>query len=312
MIAPDKFAEQQALSWLIQINDPDFSDWEGWDRWMAAGPSHSDAYWRLAALEAEALETLAAQPARATALGIFTRLAPSRRIALLAAAITAVIAGVFVTWTQRTSSWVIETPSAQSEIVNLADGSQIALDGGTRLVMDRRHPRRARVEAGRALFTVEHDVANPFVVEVGDVTLTDLGTVFDVTRLQSGARVAVSKGRVRIEAPEGRADLGPGDSAVTIEGGLEIGAIAVEDVAAWREGRLTYDDARLDIVAQDLTRLTGRNVDVSTVHAGRRFTGTFGVNGPTQALRLRLETLLGVSIAEDGDGDWRMEPRQPP
>ena len=173
-------------------------------------------------------------------------------------------------------------------------------------MLDRKHPRDVDLEAGRALFEVEHDAARPFVVQVADATLTDLGTTFDVTRLDDGARVSVSEGIVRVNMQDATETLNAGDGALATSEGIERREVSTEDVAAWREGRLSYTGESLSIVAQDLSRALNRPITVSPSVADRRFSGSLTTTDAANQ-RARLARLLGVSVVEDGEG-WRLEP----
>jgi transmembrane sensor len=307
-----KIMHGEALDWLVRINDPAFDEWDAWNAWMAADPDHAEAYWRLAETEAEAVEALKAVPRRAMSPARPWRSPAVPRRAAIAAGMAAVlVGGVFLTWSALPQPWAIETAPGEQRTIALSDGSQVSLDGGTRLTLDRRKPRDVRLDAGRALFEVVHDDARPFVVAVGEATLTDLGTTFDVTRLSQGARVAVSEGSVRVDAGQQSAVLSPGDSVVATGEGLRRGNTPVEAVSGWRQGRLTYVDEALPVIAEDLARVLNRPVTVAPVLAERRFSGSVSVAATPEVLKGRLELLLGVSIIDEGAG-WRLEPRRAP
>lgn len=82
---------------------------------------------------------------------------------------------------------------AQRELV-LADGSQVLLDSGSRLQIER-HLRSRQLELleGQARFTVVHADA-PFIVHSQGVRVRDIGTVFDVRSDVRGVRVGVLEG----------------------------------------------------------------------------------------------------------------------
>ena len=300
--------DREALDWLVRVNDPGFQAWEDWEAWMAADPLNAEIYWRLAELEGEAVEALKAAPARAARpvmrRGVF---ALPRRSAIAAAVAVLALGGVWFGWSERAQPWVIETAPGETRTVTLDDGSQVSLAGGTRLTLDRRRPRDVDLESGRALFEVTHDEARPFVVQVADATLTDLGTVFDVTRLEDGARVSVSEGIVRVDMQDATETLNAGDGVMATSAGLERREVAAQEVAAWREGRLSWTGETLDVVAEDLSRALNRPIAVSPAVADRRFSGSLTTTTNAANQRARLARLLGVSIVEDGEG-WRLEP----
>lgn len=299
--------DREALDWLVRVNDPAFEAWEDWDAWMAADPAHAEAYWRLAEVEGDAVEALKAAPAPTVRKVMPRRAFALPRSAMAAAFALVALGGVWFVWDGRPQPWTIETAPGEQRTVTLSDGSEVSLAGATRLTLDRRRPRDVNLEAGRALFEVTHDEAHPFVVEVGDATLTDLGTIFDVTRLADGARVSVSEGSVRVDTQEATATLNPGDSVVATPEGLERRSISTEDVAAWREGRLSYTGETLGVVAEDLSRALNRPITVSPTVADRRFSGSLTTTTDAANQRARLARLLGVSVVEDGEG-WRLEP----
>lgn len=299
--------DREALDWLVRVNDPAFEAWEDWDDWMAADARHAEAYWRLAEIEGDAVEALKAAPAPGA-----RRVMPRRPFALprsvMAAAFALVaLGGVWFIRDGRPQPWTIETAPGEQRTVTLSDGSEVSLAGATRLTLDRRRPRDVTLEAGRALFDVTHDEAHPFLVEVGDATLTDLGTTFDVTRLKDGARVSVSEGVVQVDTRNATATLHAGDAVVTTPDGLESRSVSPEDVASWREGRLSWTGETLEVVAQDLSRALNRPITVSPDLAGRRFSGSLTATTDAANQRARLARLLGVSVVEDGEG-WRLEP----
>ena len=298
---------QEALHWLVRVNDPAFADWDGWNAWMSADAQNAATYWRLASAEQDAVELMKSRPAQAGPAARPARIV-SRRGFAIAAGIAVVVGGVFG-WSQTSRPWTIETALGELRTVDLPDGSQVVLDGGTRLNLDRRRPRQVELEAGRALFYVVHDATRPFKVAVNGAMLTDLGTVFDVTHLSNGSRISVTEGRVQIKASTGEAVLNAGDGALVTPTGVERRTISVAAVSDWREGRLTYSDERLAVVAQDLSRVTGRPVSISKALANRRFTGSVMVRGPADTLEQRLGVVLDVQV-EAHDLGWRLEPRR--
>jgi transmembrane sensor len=314
MSLPEMEFERAALMWLTRVNEPGFEGWEAWDQWMAADPRHAETYWRLAEAEADVVEALRAAPLRP---GVRPALRPALRMRsvtgfprrrAIAAAVAVLAVGMgWVAWSGRSQPVVFETAPGQSREMTLADGSVVSMAGGTRLTFDRRRPRDVDLERGRALFAVVHDEAHPFRVDVDGTTLTDLGTTFDVTRLAAGVRVAVSEGVVRVDRSGASATLRAGDGVLASARGLERRPVPPQDVAGWRDGRLSYEHERLSVVAEDLSRAFNRPVTVAEAISDRRFSGSLATTASPEEARARLAKLLGVSIVPVGEG-WRLEP----
>jgi transmembrane sensor len=301
----DQAVEREALNWLVRVNDPGFTAWDAWEAWLAQSPDHVEAYWRLAAQEADVVEALGSEKKPMGSVSSAARkAAPTRRYWLAAVAVAAAVAGVWI-WQERPQTWHVETAPGEQRTLELADGTRLHLDGATRVTLDRARPRYAGLDQGRLLAEVVHDARRPFSMVVGDAVLTDLGTAFDVTRLEDGLRVAVSEGVVRVDVAREAVTLRPGEGLVARQGRLTRRSVAAADVDGWREGRLVYDDERYAVVAEDLARAVGRPVRLAPELADRRFTGSISVLGSAESLRPRLEALLGVSIRSDGDV-WRV------
>lgn len=305
MSQTNRLLEREALGWLVLVNDPGFAAWDEWEAWLVADPSHADAYWRLAAEEADVSQALRSAPESLTTRAPKRRrMAPTRRFWIAASVAAAAIAGVWI-WQERPRTWQVETAPGEQRTLTLADGTRLHLDGATQVTLDHSRPRYAALDQGRFLVEVVHDDRHPFSVIVGDAVLTDLGTAFDVTRLEDGLRVAVSEGVVRVDVEQEAVTLRPGDGLVVRQGQLTRRVVAASEVDAWRDGRLVYDNEPYATVAEDLARAIGRPVRLAPDLADRRFTGSMGVRGPDEALRPRLEALLGVAISSDGDA-WRV------
>lgn len=178
----------------------------------------------------------------------------------------------------------VEHATAIAEIrqERLPDGSVITLGAASRItVAFSETERRVTLLAGEAFFDVESDPSRPFFVEaLGSVTRV-VGTKFDVRLRSNTVSVAVAEGEVNVgrlihsgtEASdpvvEAAASLTAGQAItlpVSLEGEndgtapeaqpvpVQVTEINAADVATWREGRLTYVDARLADVVADLNR----------------------------------------------------------
>lgn len=297
--------DAMALDWAVRTGDAAFADWDAFTAWLEADPRHADRYQAMAADIADVADALPAPPAPVAMPAPLPMRTTRRR--WLGGALAASLALVgYGTLALRPQPYAVETAAGITRTVALADGSRIALAGGTRLILDRRDARIATLDRGQALFTIRHDAADPFRLRVGDDELVDLGTVFDVVRTPDELRVAVGEGAVmfnpRAEAvplPAGRA-LRVGDGAVTVS------TIAPAAVGAWRQGRLEYDGAPLAQVAADLGRVLGLRFTVAPAIAARPFRGTLRLDG-LAADPARLAPLLNVRIRPVGDV-WEIVP----
>lgn len=300
-MASDGAIREQALSWAVRAGDPAFADWEAFVAWLEADAAHARAYDEVTAAVADAADLVAASaPANDDAP---EHIRPTRRL-WLGGAVAACLALVGALWLfqgQSRDLYTVQTALGETRSIALDPGTRVDVAGGTRLVLDRKDTRFARLDEGQALFTVRHDEAHPFEVAVGDERLVDIGTVFDVRRAPRGAlSVAVSEGAVQFDP--GGADLrvSPGEVLRREAGAatLTVSPIGAEQVGEWREGRLTFEAASLGDVAVQLRRATG--IDYAAAPGGRTVSGSILV-APLRKDPAAIGPLLGLAVRAEGN-----------
>jgi transmembrane sensor len=309
---PDDAMMEAARLWAIRVRDPAFADWEAFTGWLEASPAHNPAY--EAALDeladADALFDIAPSPVPMPARHDDRRPAPARRWRMPAMAAAAAVVAVGGGWLalDRPAMQDYVTAPGERRSIELADGSRIVLNGGTRLSLDPASPRDVRMAGGEALFEIRHDAGRPFVVTMGDGTrLVDIGTVFNVEEAGGSLEVGVAEGAVVYRGGGSDVRLNAGQmlrrasaGAAPVRRTVEPGAVGL-----WRTGYLEFADAPLGEVAADLSRNLGTAVTVDSAVAARRFTGTIMLDGGTDAVMARVGPLLGVETAA-ADTGWRL------
>jgi transmembrane sensor len=301
---------EEAIGWHMRLSAAcvPTEDWAAFTDWLEADPANAHAYDAVALADADLSDSLraAALPAHNDNEPVPARWYQRRGLlAVAASAVLALLASPFLLPGRSLQNY--ETRPGETRVIALADGSEIAMNGGTRLSLDAKASRFARVESGEALFTIRHDAANPFVVETADSTLRDLGTIFNVRQDDDGLDVAVAAGAVQYN---------PSDEAVTINAGNhltvsherpvpQLAAVEPGTVAGWRSGRLSYQSSSLRAIAADLERSLGARVKVSHELDDRRFSGVIFIDRDQKRFFRRLESLLGVRARPTAQG-WQL------
>jgi len=218
------------------------------------------------------------------------------RSAALAAALAALVVSGALLWSWRqgvgrtggsvlAAMTEVTTPRGQRAVVLLPDGSRVTLSVASRLWYPRNFGVDSRVVRldGEAYFEVVHDEARPFRVRAGAGEFEDVGTAF-VVRAYGGsegtaARVVVAEGAVlarRIADPNEHVVLTATELARVDGGGItHESGVSVARYIAWMHGDLTFDDATLSTVAEELSRWYDIDVHADPMVATRRFTGSF-------------------------------------
>lgn len=312
MTSTEDLIRQQAIEWALSTQEADFAGWDGLVRWLEADPRHTDAYDRamaagnvipdLAAIAAPVLPQPANDEDRAAPRSSSRR---SWMYGAIAASVLAIIA--VPVWQMRPQPYAVATVIGETESIQLADGSRILLNGGTRLTLDRRDIRFARLESGEALFEVRHNASDPFVVETGSVRLVDAGTAFNVIRNGTSLDVAVSEGVVIVNPERENVRLPAGRRARVdnTTDQVTVSDIATDQVGSWRSGQLSFADTPLAEVAAALERGLGARIAVAPAISARPFSGVIQIRGRGAQAVVSIAPVLGTRAVRRGDG-WEL------
>ncbi len=303
----------EAVDWRMRIDaaPADASLRAALEAWLSAGEAHRSA-WRDVERLVRVTEDLPADYAdpqgpvladaprggsagRRPAAG--RRAFAMRKAAFAAIALAACLAFLFLPTLQLRLAADYRTSTAELRNVTLDDGSVVSLDAESAIAIRYAAVRREVVLlSGRAYFDVVPAAARPFVVVVGDATVTVTGTSFDVRSSADTTAVAVQSGTVEVALEGGRrpvASLTRGDRLEidTASGRLARSEIAPADVASWRERRLIVDRGTMAEVVEELGRHYGGVVMLrDRAMARRRVSGVFDLRQPIEALQAAVRT----------------------
>lgn len=292
---------EAALDWLVRTNDPEFEAWDEFSAWLESDSSNADAYHALAASEAEMRPFVEATPAieLPPRTANRPRLAIAAGVAVLAAAATAIVA-------PRMMPVEYSTGPGEMRIVSLGGQDQLVMNGDTKLELAGFDRRRVRLEEGQVLLRLTDPSKDKIQLLSGDLTLVDVGTVFEVARDGRDTRVVVSEGAVVADPGGAGLKLLPGQRLDTTDGAQVLQAMPadVSAVGSFQRGQLSYVDEPLSHVVADLRRSTGIDISASAAISARRFSGTLSVAEVRRDPR-SLAPLLGVAVEQSGQG-WKL------
>lgn len=299
----------QAIDWHIRQADMTDGDWRTFVSWLEADPAHAEAFDRVSIDQA----LLADQP-RTPANDQFAPARGSRQRWMWAVGGTAVAAGLValvmpLAMAPASDAYWLQTKPGQRQDVALADGTRIEVSGGSRLQLDRLNPRVASLETGEATFHVRHDDHDPFTLRSGDLTVRDLGTVFNVARDGTRLDVQVAEGSVLFQPDADAVKLTAGTalSAREDSSSIAMSRVAVDTVGGWRSGRLAFSGESLAHVADTIHRLYGTNLTLDPGLSVRPFTGMVRLTGAAERDIPHLAALVGAGWRRDGER-WILSP----
>lgn len=285
--------DAQAQAWAVALSaeDVDQSVIDAFRAWHQRSPHHAKAFIRadrvwqsMAGLDHLRAHAQAPAPTRAKS----TARTPSWLTPLMAwiqqlgtptyaawSVVFVAIMSLFMLAEQRSSHpeplLVENYRTAQGEVKTIAleDGSTLTLGAQTRLqVRYQANERRIDLAQGEALFDVTHNPHRPFIVITAGAETRVLGTVFAVERRSDSVSVSVREGRVRVGSPLSST---PNDEAPILGSGQKVRAdlkgqtgdiqtVAVENIGAWQQGRLVFENTPLTSIIADANRYFDKRI----------------------------------------------------
>lgn len=177
-----------------------------------------------------------------------------RYAAAAAAVVIAGLSGVFVereiNYNKMTAQTnVLEVPAGQRMSVTLSDGTQVQLNGNSRIeypVIFSRKQRNVKL-SGEAFFEVTHDEKHPFIVETFASKVEVLGTRFNVYADEASEyfSTALVDGKVKVTTNDETAEqvvLAPDEMVRFVNNHLVVTKVDAENLISWTEGYINLAD----------------------------------------------------------------------
>ena len=325
----------EAARWIVRFEEGDLSPKEAHALmvWRKADTRHNQAFLDLKQLWDDIPATsLGANAVPAATNDDEKESVPRKRhwerwaIGSLVGAAAAVLLAVLIPGTVNSPGEHYSTDFAQISEIGLSDGSVATLGPRSSVkVTYSSDERRLELSSGEAYFEVAKAPERPFIVDAGNSTVRVVGTKFNVNRGENSVRIAVLEGIVQVRGRSRGAfapsheTLHKGDQAqiVTSPSGYakifkstnagELDKLGFS-AAAWREGWLVYEDARLSDIVGDLNRYYAPGVALADPALGEtRITASFKATRIPEFVT-SIEKLFPVSVGKASDGSFVLHP----
>lgn len=322
-LAPQRLAPEveTAIQWSLRLGEGKLQDWEtrAFEAWLAADPSHRNAWDRLGRGLAESVGRI--EPLLSGACGSLrqTLVKPGvarRRFLRSALALGAVGVGTASLLDRhmplRNLMADIGTDTAQRGSHVLPDGSRMMLDARSRVDLDFSGQYRfVRLLAGALHVDVVPDARRPFLVQTAQGRVQTLGlhtaglleqdqpmpaARFMVRQEEGGTLLVVQQHAVHagnLAGQDRRVHAGMGLRFASDSMGQESDSLA--SLAAWTQGKLEAYDWSLGAVIEALQPYYAGVLRVSPQAARLRVSGLFPLDDPWRTLQA-LENVLPVRV----------------
>jgi transmembrane sensor len=323
--------ENAAADWLLRLQGPAVSQKEkaAFLDWIDGDPLHVAAFfglfwtsyraWSTSNANLVIVQKLIQQRSPATEKRALQVRASSRwryaiaaSVALLVAMSVGVVHFGLNGWQSTPAQTALyETPVGKNRTVVLGDNSRLTLGGRTRVeVTLSRKERTVALHEGEAYFEVAKEPRRNFVVHVGAVDVTAVGTAFNINRSKLRSIVTVTEGRVLI-TPKGELPSDARTSSLYLNAGEQITATedhvssvaSVRDLPAvisWPAGRLSFRQRALRDAIGDVNRYAPKPLVLAPEVGDLTVTGTLMIDNIGSWVK-SLERAFKLKATEESD-----------
>lgn len=309
---------KQAFRWVLRQREDAMAeqDWVEFTDWLEANPAHLKAY--DAALEADedlaavAAELSGAENDIATETYAANDDGPEYNRQYRWAgfgAVAAAILAIFIFWPSAQAPQFETFQTEIGEIRKIAVGPDImiSMNGNTKLAVNK-DSATVKMLRGEATYNVDSKKPGALRVEIDDLVLVDYGTIFNVVRDDQLLRVAVTQGAVII---------GPDKEKLHIKTGRQVqlnlkerkpvsSKIAAENILAWQNRQLAFEDRQVHSVIGDLERNLGTTIKISDRLRNQQITGVVSLANDEATVVGDVAAVLGGKSSKTETG-WLIQ-----
>ncbi len=256
------------------------------------GAKHFDKTQAWATIAKHTVDRATIKPARTIAMPLWAKYAAGIAAILLV--------GLIIMRPATDAGMVTLIADAGNTSVVLPDKSRITLREGSKLVYPENFngsERNVSLE-GEAFFEVTRDTAHPFVVDAQSVSVTVLGTSFDVRCNAREAEVIVATGKVRVENKQVKGSevlLTPGEYASLKADVLTENTTEGSNYLFWKTGKLSYDNKTLQYIIGDIAQHYHVQIKADSTMAEERKSQLITISFQNQSIETILNELCLIA-----------------
>ena len=200
---------------------------------------------------------------------------------------------------------IAATPRGGQYQLVLADGTKVWLNAASSIkypVVFNGNERRVEL-IGEAYFEVAHSREKPFRVISNGQEVEVLGTHFNINAYgdENAVKTTLLQGSVKVSSAGKDKILKPGEQAQLEGGNIRVAEVDVDEVVAWKNGFITFNNADIKSIMRQLGRWY--NVEVKftgNISESRSFSGDMPRSAPLSEVLKALE-LSKINFEIDGN-----------
>lgn len=189
---------KEAMTWFVQLQSDqcDSHQQKQFQSWLATSEIHRHAYQEAEKIwsNMDSLKQLSSTDIQATKK-VKLNCSVTQITSLLL--IFGLLGGSWLDYSTEVLTY--STAIGERRSINLADGSHLEMNAASHLTVKLSwFRRRVELTEGEALFTVAHQLFRPFSVYTHNLIVRDVGTVFNVRKLNEEIIISVIEGEVTL------------------------------------------------------------------------------------------------------------------
>lgn len=204
-------------------------------------------------------------------------------------------------------------PYGKTSEILLPDGTKVFLNAGSRLAYPDHFTGESRevMLLGEAYFDVKHDSKHPFVVQVNDIRIKDLGTRFNVSAYSADGQIetVLAEGKVSIKQNNSglftqATELIPGQLASFDRqtNQISVKQVNVEDYILWTQGMMKFETVDLSRIVKKLERYYNIHFQFDDPMLGAlKISGKLELKEDREEVVERIARTASVNISKKGD-----------
>lgn len=303
----------QAAYWIVRLRSDRcaLSDKKEFSNWLESDPQHANAF-------DQVLDTWQASAHVSNEPEQNHRSSQWQYISAMAATVLVAVAAIL--WQSNKDANIYQqsfsTQAGEFAQVELPDGSIVELNTNSKIdVHFDDKARHITLYQGEAYFDINSDNQRSLEVDLGDATVSVLGTEFNIRKKSDNSHIIVTEGRVKVSEKTGHEQIA-GDKAVLNQGqqisvfkrtglGLVMPKQNSQDIN-WRERTLVFQETNLQQALEELNRYLKQPVDTSDESLQySKVSGTFSLDEPDTTLSALIET-FSIEQEQGNDGKTRL------
>lgn len=220
-----------------------------------------------------------------------------------------VLAGGYLYYASTTRRLIeVSVAYGESRHLVLPDSSEIWLNAGTTFKYPETFTGKERLVylAGEAYFSVKKDSSKPFIVKASQMSVTVLGTRFNVKAYPDDEKIitTLASGKVEVNVPSQSPEILSPNEQLTYNkktSHINIAEISAADTDSWVTGKLIFTNASLTEIKQTLERRYNITISNRIPLAGNtRYTVRFLQNENLEQVLNVLGDIIGFDYKKNG------------